>query len=142
MAAASAPAIPKPAETIEQVIQALDQIIDSAWTEKSRLGYFAALYRRVTRSVKQGIDQGKFQNGPLMEKLDVTFANRYLTAYEQFRSKQAPTLSWQLAFRSTSAWYPLIVQQLLIGINAHINLDLGIAAATVAPGDKLAGLKS
>src|SRR5579864_1769500 len=98
MAAASSPAIPKPAETIEQVIHALDDIIAWAWTEKSRIGYFAALYRRVTCSVKAGIDQGKFQNGPLMEQLDVIFANRYLQAYEQFRAGQAPTLSWQLAF--------------------------------------------
>jgi hypothetical protein len=61
-----------------------------------------------------------FQNDPLPERLDVTFANRYLTAYEQFRSGQKPTLSWQLAFQTTAAWYPLIVQQLLVGINAHI----------------------
>ncbi len=142
MAAASSPAIAKPAETIDQVLLALDEIIASARKEKSRLGYFAALYRRVTSSVKEGIEQGKFQNGPLMERLDVVFANRYLQAYEQFRSGQKPALSWQLAFRSASAWYPLVVQQLLIGINAHINLDLGIAAATVAPGEQLPGLKT
>jgi len=140
--AAAAPATPEPAETIDQVIAALDSIIQWAWEAKSRLGYFAALYRRVTRSVKDGIDQGKFQNGPLLERLDVVFANRYLTAFEQFRSGQPPTLSWQLAFKSAKAWYPLIVQQLLIGINAHINLDLGIAAAAVAPGDQLPGLKT
>lgn len=140
--AASAPAVSIPAQTVDQVIQALDQIIDWSLTNKSRLGYFAALYRRVTRSVKEGIDKGQFQNGPLMERLDVTFANRYLQAYEQFRFGQTPTRSWQLAFRSASAWSPLIVQQLLIGINAHINLDLGIAAAAVAPGEQLAGLKT
>ena len=140
--AASAPAIPKPAETIDQVIAVLDEIIQWAWEGKSRLGYFAALYRRVTRSVKDGIDQGKFQNGPLLERLDVVFANRYLTAFEQFRSGQPPTASWQLAFKSAKSWYPLIVQQLLIGINAHINLDLGVAAAAVAPGNQLPGLKT
>lgn len=142
MAAASAPAVVSPPETVEQVIRILDAIIDWSHAQKSRIGYFAALYRRVTQAVKDGIDQGKFQNGPLIERLDVTFANRYLAAYEQFRSGQMPTLSWQLAFRSTSAWYPLIVQHLLIGINAHINLDLGIAAAATAPGDQLPGLKA
>lgn len=141
MAAASTPAISQRAETIDQVLLALDQIIEQARNEKSRMGYFAALYRRVTRSVKDGIDQGKFQNGPLLEKLDIVFANRYLTAYEQFRSGETPSLSWQLAFQSASKWYPLIVQQLLIGINAHINLDLGVAAAQVAPGDQLPSLK-
>src|SRR5215467_7219376 len=140
--AASAPALSIPAQTIDQVIQALDQIIDWSWTNKSRIGYFAALYRRVTRSVKEGIEKNQFQNGPLMEQLDVTFANRYLQAYEQYRSGQSPTRSWQLAFQVASKWYPIVVQQLVIGINAHINLDLGIAAATVAPGDQLPGLKT
>jgi len=142
MAAAAAPAVPRLAETIDQVIAALDEIIGWAWRKKSRLGYFPALYRRVTQGVKEGIERGQFQNGPRMERLDVIFANRYLQAYEQFRSGQPTTLSWQQAFQSASAWYPLVVQQLLIGMNAHINLDLGIAAATIAPGDQLPGLKS
>lgn len=34
------------------------------------------------------------------------------------------------------------MQHLLLGINAHINLDLGIAAAVVAPGDAIGGLKA
>src|SRR5215471_14130897 len=142
MAAASASTPAQLPETIDQVLHALDEIVNWCWEQKSRLGYFAALYRRVTQAVKQGIDQGKFQNGQLMERLDVTFASRYLQAFQQFRAGAQPTMSWQLAFRSASAWYPLIVQQLLIGINAHINLDLGIAAATVAPGDQLPGLKT
>jgi hypothetical protein len=140
--AAAAPTISIPVQTIDQVIQALDQIIEWSWAQKSRVGYFAALYRRVTRSVKDGIANNQFQNGPLMELLDVTFANRYLQAYEQFRAGQQPSKSWQLAFEVAAKWYPLVVQQLIIGINAHINLDLGVAAATVAPGNQLPGLKT
>src|SRR5262249_22088099 len=129
-----------PAETIDDVIRSLDGVIDWAWNQKSRNGYFAALYRRVTRGVKDGIAQGRFQNGPRMERLDVSFANRYLQAFEQFRAGQQPTLSWQVAFSAASHWYPIVVQQLLAGINAHINLDLGIAAAQTAPGDQLPSL--
>ncbi len=131
-----------PAETIDDIIQSLGGIIDWAWDQKSRLGYFAALYRRVTRAVKDGISSGRFQNGPRMEKLDVVFANRYLQAFEQFRAGQQPTLSWQVAFKAAARWYPIVVQQLLAGINAHINLDLGIAAAQTAPGDQLPGLQA
>src|SRR6185436_17837037 len=36
----------------------------------------------------------------------------------------------------------LILQHLLLGINAHINLDLGVAAAQVAPGAALPGLRA
>jgi hypothetical protein len=130
------------AETIDDVIRALDGIIDWAWDEKSRLGYFAALYRRVTRAVKDGIANNQFQNGPLMERLDINFAGRYLEAFEQFRSGQPPTSSWQIAFRAAHWWRPIVVQQLLAGINAHINLDLGIAAVVTAPGDRLPGLQA
>jgi hypothetical protein len=129
-------------ETIDDVIRALDAIIDWAWTEKSRLGYFAALYRRVTQAVKDGIGKGQFQNGPLTERLDVNFAGRYLQAFEQLRSGQQPTLSWQVAFRAASWWRPLVVEHLLAGINAHINLDLGVAAAMTSPGDQLPRLQA
>jgi hypothetical protein len=39
-------------------------------------------------------------------------------------------------------WRPLILQHLLLGINAHINLDLGIAAAQTSPGDELRDLRN
>ena len=129
------------AETIDEVIRALDGIIDWAWNEKSRLGYFAALYRRVTQAVKDGIAKGQFQNGQLMERLDVNFAGRYLDAFEQVRAGQQPTVSWQIAFRAASWWRPIVIQHLLAGINAHINLDLGIAAVLTSPGDQLPGLQ-
>ena len=37
---------------------------------------------------------------------------------------------------------PVILQHLLLGINAHINLDLGIAAVETSPGNQLAPLKN
>jgi hypothetical protein len=129
-------------QTIDDVIRALDAIIDWAWNEKSRLGYFAALYRRVTRAVRDGIVNGQFQNGRLMERLDVNFASRYLEAFGQFRAGQQPSLCWQIAFRAASWWRPIVVQHLLAGINAHINLDLGVAAVVTAPGDQLPGLQA
>lgn len=128
-------------DTIDGVVDRLTEIIAQSHRESSRLGYFAALYRRVTIKVKQGIASGRFQNGERMEMLDVVFANRYLEAYDLHRLGKQPVASWQVSFEAADQWKPLIVQQLLLGINAHINLDLGIAAVTVSPGDLLASLK-
>lgn len=119
--------------TIDEVLQALDAIIDRARGDESRLGYFAGLYRRVTRAVKDGIAGGRFQNGPRMERLDVVFASRYLDAFASWRNGQPASRSWLLAFETASDRGPLVLQHLLAGMNAHINLDLGIAAATIAP---------
>lgn len=66
------------ATTIDEVIQLLQEIIQQSITEKSTKGYFAVLYLKVTQKVKEGIQNGTFENGPRMEKLDVIFANRYI----------------------------------------------------------------
>jgi hypothetical protein len=51
-----------PAKTIDEVIQELDDIIAWAQGNRSRLGYFAAMYRKVTLKVKEGIADGVFEN--------------------------------------------------------------------------------
>lgn len=130
-----------PAQTIDEVIQQLDSIIDSAYSQKSRQGYFAALYRKVTIQVKEGISSGFFENGERMERLDVIFANRYLDAFRHYLENKAPTRSWQLVFETSKHWWPIVLQHLLLGMNAHINLDLGIAAARTSPGAAILDLK-
>lgn len=129
------------AQTIDEVIQRLDEIIDRSYWQKSRLGYFAALYRKVTLNVKKGIQSGFFEDGERMERLDVIFANRYLDAFEQYHSKGILTRSWQLAFEASKHFWPIVLQHLFLGMNAHINLDLGIAAAATSPGDTIFGLE-
>ncbi|HET7375195.1 MAG TPA: DUF5995 family protein, partial [Anaerolineae bacterium] len=54
---------------------------------------------------------------------------------------QQPSASWLVAFEAADHWLPIIMQHLLLGMSAHINLDLGIAAAQTAPGDQLPGLE-
>lgn len=131
-----------PLQTIDDVIAALDAIIQRAWDEHSRIGYFAALYRRVTRAVKDGIAQNQFSDGPLMEKLDVVFASRYLNALFAYQSNANLSRCWKVAFDACPDDSRLILQHLLAGMNAHINLDLGVAAAQVSPGDQLPHLKA
>jgi len=128
------------ARTIDEVIQMLDDVIVRAKREKSRLGYFSALYHKVTLQVKEDIEKGMFEDNPRMEKLDVIFANRYIEAIHQYWNGQRPTQAWQLAFDACQDYKPIVLQHLLLALNAHINLDLGISAALTAPGGALPGL--
>ena len=130
-----------PPQTIDEILMELDQIILRARNERDRLGFFATLYRNVTLKVKAGIAAGVFVDGTRMEMLDVTFANRYLKALESFRGGEPLSKCWLVSFRLAANWSPIILQHLLAGMNAHINLDLGIAAQAVAPGAALAGLE-
>ena len=129
------------ANSIDEVIQFLDQIIETAIETEDRLGFFAALYRQVTLEVKRGIAEGFFEDGERMNRLDTVFANRYLAAYSEWARGCKPTRSWTIAFKASQDGELTILQQLLLGINAHINLDLGLAAAAVSPGDQLPSLK-
>ena len=129
------------AQTIDEVIHHLDEIIQAAKDTNNRMGYFAALYRKVTVEVKKGIEAGQFDDGNRMEKLDVIFANRYLEAYSQYANSGKLTQSWQLAFEATHQWRLTVLQHLFLGMIAHIDLDLGIAAAQTVKGQNLATLQ-
>ena len=122
------------ATTIDEVIAQLEAIIADSINTNNRMGYFAALYYKVTAAVRDGIAKGQFQDGARMEKFDVMFANRYLDALTAWRANQPVSSSWQVAFEATKSSSALVLQQLLLGMNAHINLDLGIAAAEVSGG--------
>lgn len=129
------------AQDIEQVLAMLAGIVASARAASGPQGYFPALYRQVTLAVQHGIAQGFFDDGPRMERLDTTFANRYLAAYATFLAGGEPSSCWQAAFRATRGDQLIILQDLLVAINAHINFDLGIAAAETCPGEAIASLR-
>src|SRR3954464_7173206 len=76
---ATLPPIP-PVATIDQVVDAIQGIIAWSIANESRLGYFAALYKRITIAIRTAIAQNLFENGRGMELFDVTFASRYFAA--------------------------------------------------------------
>ncbi len=125
------------ATTIDEVLLQLNDIIAQCKTDRSPLGYFASLYRNVTAAVKQGIVEQKFQDNARMEKLDVVFANRFLAAYHAYRQNEICSGCWKKAFEAGKNGNLIVLQHLLGGINAHINMDLGLAAAAIAPGDEI-----
>jgi hypothetical protein len=128
--------------TIEEILVRMDQIVTECKNQQSRIGYFAILYRQVTRRVRDGILAGEFEDNPRMEVLDVIFAKRFIDAYELWKSSKIPTESWRLAFEASKNSGHLVLQHLFLGINAHINLDLGIAASETMAGKDINGIKS
>src|SRR6478609_6505638 len=106
-----------PHVSIDDVIKELEHIIQSSVETNTRLGYFAALYLKVTVRVKEGIANGEFENASRMEKFDVLFASRYLDAVKQWHASGKPSAPWEVAFDTTRRFFPLILQHLLLGMN-------------------------
>jgi len=127
---------------IDEAVTLLDDVIAECRGRECRMGYFAALYRRVTVEVKGRMDKGQFVDPERMEALDTVFANRYLDAYHRYRRGEPTTRAWCYAFAAADDPHPTVVQHLLMGMNAHISLDLGIAASTVARNHPNEGFKA
>ena len=126
--------------SIDEVLARLEAIIADAQVHGKRTGFFAALYYKMTAGVKAGIAAGAFEDGPRMERLDVLFAGRYLDALDAWENGRPTTESWRVAFEASRRGGVLILQHLLLGVNAHINLDLGIAAVEVMGGAAVDGI--
>ncbi len=132
------------AKTIEEVISQLKEIRQKEREKNSPLCLFPALYQKVTEAVRDKILEGNyFEDNARMEKLDVIFANRYIKAYHAWHANEPHSMVWKEAFVTTKSRYRiLILQHLLLGMNAHINLDLGIAAAQVLGNSPVDNLKN
>lgn len=128
-------------KTIEDILTRMDQIVEECKAQQFRFGYFAILYRQVTRRVRDGILSGEFEDNARMEVLDVQFAKYFTNAYEDWKHGTKPTESWRLAFEASKNSRYLVLQHLFLGINAHINLDLGIAASETLLGKELGEIR-
>lgn len=120
-------------KTIEEVIKKLDEIIAWSITNKSPIGYFACTYRSMTLAVLDGVKKKKFEDGNRMVTLDLAFADRYFGALENYQNNKKCSNAWFTAFEASKNKDLLIMQHIILGINAHINLDLGVSAASIMP---------
>lgn len=130
--------------TIDGVLDELDDIIETTVEEGSPLAIFAYVYRRTTARIAKGIAEGAFEDPERMERFDVDFAKKYIRAFWRYRHDKPVPLVWKIAFRvaeDPDGRNPIILQHLMLGMNAHINLDLGIAAAETVPGGQIPSLK-
>jgi Family of unknown function (DUF5995) len=110
--------------------QTVDELRDIALEADDAAGYFPAVYVRVTGDIAAGIRDHRFNDGERMERLIDAFAGRYIQA----RYAQIPVpRCWQAAWDAAADPNLVIVQHLLLGINAHVNHDLAQAIVEIAP---------
>lgn len=131
----------EPITTFQDVLTQLDFIIETEAAKNSNLIYFAYLYRRVTAEIMDKAKAGHFQDQQRIEAFDVEFAKLYIHAWRRFQEGQPIPASAQIPFQEAHANHTAL-QHLLLGMNVHINLDLGNAAAIIAPGNQIHDLQA
>jgi hypothetical protein len=117
------------ANSIDDVLQQLERCVETARAENSADGYFPLIYSWETRDIAAAAEAGLFEAPDTLRRMIIVFANRYLAARRQFRAGEATPKAWGLCFRAARSSPALVVQHLLLAMNAHINVDLAAAAA-------------
>ena len=112
--------------------------LDGARGRADRRGWFTAMYRQTTTAVRARIVAGEFDDPERMGRFVERFAARYLGPFHDWQDGRPVPRCWRLAFAAGPD--KLILQHLLLGMNAHVNLDLAVVAAETCPGDEIKSL--
>ncbi len=126
---------------IDEVLAELDKILEECREKESALGLFCFVYRRTTAEIKKAILNNQFEDAERMVAFDVCFARYYIEAYYQYQSGETCTTCWSTAFDQAENTNLGTMQHILLGMNAHINFDLGIAAARIMEGGDISKLE-
>lgn len=103
-------------------------------SEHDRRAIFVTAYVQITRAIQQNIVAGAFLDNAWVTHYALCFANLYrkaLLAYERGDTAATPK-AWQIAFDTAKRGDALAIQDLVLGINAHINHDLALALNEVS----------
>lgn len=122
-----------PVTTVDEAIERLESInafINSREPRRESDGVacFTHLYCVITKRVRDGIQNGFFEDADYLTALDVAFANRYFNALRA--AVQNPTQvprSWRVLVEKRSDDRVESIQFAVAGVNAHVNLDLSVA---------------
>jgi hypothetical protein len=98
-----------------------------------RRAIFASVYTLTTLRMAESIDENEYTNTDWMRSYQTEFANHYrkaINAYATQQRNQVPN-AWLKAFDAAASGQTLIIQDALLGMNAHINYDLAFAIEKV-----------
>jgi hypothetical protein len=120
-------------ESLDDAIQSLETLELLLRDRHDRRAIFVTAYLGITRAIKQGLESGLFYDQAWVTRYALCFANLYqkaLLAYERGDQAALPK-AWRIAFDISKNAGALAIQDLVLGINAHINHDLALALIEV-----------
>jgi hypothetical protein len=121
-----------PCVTLDDVVGKLAELERIYLAQRDRRAVFLTVYGSMSRAMKQRIEQRTFGDNEWVERYTLAFANLYLEALQAYDRAQAVPKSWTLAFGTAKSGSALVSQDLLLGINAHVNHDLALALDQVS----------
>jgi hypothetical protein len=119
---------PPELRTVADVVLRL-RAVEDALPRSDGIACFTRLYRQVTEGVRSELAGDTFANPRCFERLDLVFANLFLTTLAD--DATAVPRAWAPLFEARRRRGIAPLQFALAGMNAHINRDLPIALVQV-----------
>jgi hypothetical protein len=121
-----------PFMTLDDMIEGLDGLEAHYMARRDRRAIFLTVYCLMSREMRRRIQSGEFRDGDWVARYAVCFANYYRAALDGYERGLRIPKSWQIALSATQEPNGLVLQDALLGINAHINHDLALALTDVS----------
>lgn len=115
--------------SFDEVIALLEDLIARFDEDESRLSIYPTIYLDVTKRIKEAVAAGHFEDPAWLERLDLLFASQYFRVLEHFeagRLDQIPAC-WRTALEAAANGETVVLQDIVLAVNARLNHDLGIA---------------
>lgn len=105
----------------------------SQWEqEDDHRAIFLQCYAMMTRNMLDALEEGRFQNTDWVDQLLSHFAGYYFQSLEAYENPDLQTSAvWQYAHTVALDGEAMAIQNLIMGVNAHINYDLVLATADI-----------
>jgi hypothetical protein len=82
----------------------------------------------MTANILAAVQNGEFEDNSWVRALMENFAGHYFHALDAYESGQnTPPAAWKIAFIASGDLRTHVLQNLMLGVNAHINFDLVFA---------------
>lgn len=101
-----------------------------------RRAVFVSAYLEISKGIAAALGIGFFKDDAWTERYMAAFSRLYkaaLDAYDEGRRSDVPR-AWRVAFDAARDGTSVVLQDLLMGVNAHVNHDLALALAEVGIG--------
>lgn len=120
-------------ETIEQALEAMEECLQFFHQKDDFRAVFLRAYYIITTNVHNAIKQQHDFDNPIffepdwISRLSGRFASLYFASLTTFERDARDERAWKLAYTLAKNRRSSVIQDLLLGINAHINYDLPVA---------------
>jgi len=118
-----------PYRTLDEVVAGLGRLEAELRDRQDRRCMFLTLYRVVSSEMRRQVAAGAFDDPEWVHRYAVAFANLYREAFEAYEAGQRGRVprAWLLCFDAATSRRTLVLQDVFLGVNAHVNHDLAYA---------------